>query len=436
VTHGTPFQVSGDGYSGDTSTFVFDLQSIEYQGKLHIVGQHGIWTLNAGDTIPTHLDSAVFDGIDYDLFGTVIFDGKLWVSGGNKTISWNGYSATEYTGFYGTPIVWDNELFLLFIDVYKLQDSTFVLFKSGANIGNSLAIWDDKLYYAGASGLSIRTLDKNGNITQLHGGIGGVIPADDDGIIIAKITTGTIAVEHHYYKTIGGGGGHNSIEIKIVGMAENEQYDEPFEEGHRVVVRDSPTGFSREYGIRDGELTDTDSSDNSAIRGNVDTYADLLALDTSDVALGIKIGDGYIVEEDENHDDDSAIYTWDGAEWNFTHLWKISLELKSGTYAVTTTPFTFNKFAAKNENAEEFDVLEVSFAVDCDVNIAAASGKSGDTRIMIFNIAAGQTVNLSFGFANKLVDGAELTLTSGAHVVSIIRASTPIINIAPYGVNN
>jgi hypothetical protein len=223
--------------------------------------------------------------------------------------------------------------------------------------------------------------------------------------------------------------------IKIVGMDANGQYDEPFEEGHRVVVIDSPTGPSREYGIRDGVLMDTDASDNTSIRGNVDTHADLLALDVSDINAGIKIGDSYIVEHDENHNGASAIYTWDGTDWNFTHEWEISLELKYGTETVSAGTYTFGKFAAKNAGAEEFDVLEVSFAASptvYGVSIAATSGKPGDTRIMIFNVGAGQTVNLSFGFSHKLVDGGELTLGEGVHVVSLLKASDSIVNIAPY----
>jgi hypothetical protein len=356
-------------------------------------------------------------------------------------VSWDGSSTTEYTAKGRNLLNWDGELFALAgagdtTGNWKLQGGQFVSFTYDRNEAlSSPFVWDGLLYFA-TSGwnypFALRTIDKSGHISMVYLGVAGGKPDSDGSLIIVKVPTGQIVVERISYKTIGGSSG-NSIEIKIVGMDENGQYDEPFEEGHRVVVKDSPTGFSREYGIRNGELIDTDGGDNSAIRGNVDTHADLLALDTSDIMLGIKVGDGYIVEHDENNDDKSAIYTWDGADWNFTHLWEISLELKYGTYNVSAASFTFNKFAAKNDTGEEFDVLEVSFSGNCNVNIAAASGKSGDTRIMIFNVAVGQTVNLSFGFANKLIDGAELALTAGTHVVSLIRASTPIINIAPYG---
>jgi hypothetical protein len=109
--------------------------------------------------------------------------------------------------------------------------------------------------------------------------------------------------------------------------------------------------------------------------------------------------------------------------------------LKYGTYAVLPASFTFGKFATKNENSEEFDVLEVSFSGSANaysVNITNAVGDLGDTRIMIFNVPTGSTVNLVFSFGYMLVDGGELSLTSGIHVVSLLRASINIVNIAPY----
>jgi hypothetical protein len=296
----------------------------------------------------------------------------------------------------------------------------------------------------------------------------------------------------------------------------------------------------------------------SVIRGNVDTHAHLLALSTTNM----RVNDAYIVEQDENNDDDSAIYTWDGTGWNFTHIWRVDIgtlntnnataqtpvssesfageislhkisktgsyddlngkpaipsaqvnsdwdaasgvsqilnkpsipaaannatltikqndtskgtftadastnvtvELtdtvysdatpsaaglmssadkakldgigtKYGTYTVSSTPFTFDGFAAKNENSESFDVLEVSFAgaaPDYSVEVSTASGNSGSVLVMIFNVPAGKTVVISPGFAFKLIDGGELTLAEGVHVVTLLRASTNIVNIAPY----
>jgi hypothetical protein len=433
IVHGTPFSGSVAGF--DTTVTV-------YQNKLYIAGSSGLWTLSPGTTAPVHVASSVFDSAGETLSADVC-DGKLWVLAGDaysrRILSYNGSAATEYNiedaHRYRKLLTWDNELFVIPIqqvsggNTIKWNGNAFVAAYPVALVYDCM-VWDNKLWMIGYTTLT--SLTKSGESAIVYDGF--VVPWADPngGLTIFRRPPGQMIIERISYKTIGGSSG-NSVEIKIVGMDENGQYDEPFEEGHRVVVKDSPTGFSREYGIRDGELMDTDSSDNSAIRGNVDTYADLRAIDTSDVTLGIKIGDGYIVEKDETHDDNSAIYTWDGTEWNFTHLWQISLELKYGTYNVTSTSFAFNKFATKNENAEEFDVLEVSFSGNCNVSIAAASGKSGDTRIMIFNVAAGQTVNLSFGFANKLVDGAELSLKTGMHVASLIRASAPILNIAPYG---
>jgi hypothetical protein len=324
--------------------------------------------------------------------------------------------------------------------IYKLHDSSAEVFASFGTVPSQETFIEanDRLYIWAGNGqsLGIYEIDKDGN-TRLLDGWNGITPfytrASDGSLITAKYTTGQVLVERLYYQTVGGGGAGSVPEIiKIVGKNEKEEYEEPFEEGHRVVVIDSPTGISREYGIRDGELLDTDASDNTAIRGNVDTYAHLLALDTRDINLGIKIGDGYIVEQDETHNGDSAIYTWDGTNWNFTHLWEISMEMKYGECTVSTTPFTFAKFATNN--SVEFDVLSVMFqnGIDFTVNIAATTGKQGDVRIMIFILEPNQTVTLSFGFAYKLVTGGELTLSGGMHVVTLLITPFNIVNIAPY----
>jgi hypothetical protein len=166
----------------------------------------------------------------------------------------------------------------------------------------------------------------------------------------------------------------------------------------------------------------------SVIRGNVDTHAALLALATT----GMRVNDSYIVEQDENHGGNSAIYTWDGTGWNFTHLWEVNLNIKYGTYTVGSTEFTFSKFAAIN-GGEEFDVLEVSTGdSNYTIVINAAAGNLGDTRIMLFNVGAGYTITLSFVFAHKLVEGGELILTAGVHAVTLLRGSTNLVNIAPY----
>jgi hypothetical protein len=169
----------------------------------------------------------------------------------------------------------------------------------------------------------------------------------------------------------------------------------------------------------------------TVIRGNVDTYTDLLDIDTS----GMRTNDSYIVEHDENHDGNSAIYTYSGSTWNFTHLWEINLRLKYGSYTISSGSFSFEKFATKNGNSEEFDVLEVSFegsSTSYFVSITSSLSNAGDTGIMIFNVPVNKMATLSFGFPHKLVDGGELTLKPGIHVVSLLRSSVSIVNIAPY----
>jgi hypothetical protein len=427
--------------------------AVIFQNKLHIGGDSGLWTLGQGQTVPQHVTSALFDSAP--VVPLTVFDGKLWLQAGGGIVSYDGIAITEYPVQDTIPLgaktmVWDGELHF-FNTTYdstspqKVQGNSIVS-SFGWRTIFSVAVWNDKIWLFGKttwqSSLGLYTIDKSHKVEFLTASATPLAVQPDGSLLVCKTPSGSadsggsrqIIVERHTFKTIGGGSG-NTVEIKIVGMNADGQYDEPFGEGHRVVVRDSPTGFSREYGVRDGKLIDTDGDDNAAIRGNVDTYAALLAIDTSDINLGIKVGDGMIVEQDESHAGNSAIYTWDGTNWNFTHLWEISLELKYGTYTVSSSSFTFNKFAAKNENSEEFDVLEVSLGASvtaCSVNVAATSGKLGDTRIMIFNVGSGQTVNLSFGFAYKLVDGGELILTQGMHVVSMLRASISIVNIAPY----
>jgi hypothetical protein len=434
VHPGTPFTVSGKG-----GALNFKISAAVYQNKLHIIGTSGLWTLEQGTTVPVHVDSAIFDSTTGTGGSAVVFDGKLWVDTNNgKIIAYNGAVSTEYSvSDVGSIFVWDGELFCQGQTyIRKLNGDTFEIFKNIVNYNTGIA---DGLLWGwiavGNGPLCFQTVDKSGNVAAVFSGLGGILIAPDGSLIVVKVSTGQIIVERHYYKTIGGGGdgggGGELTEIKIVGRDANGQYDEPFEEGHRVVVKNSPTGYSREYSIRDGTLIDADGSDNSAIRGNVDTYADLSAIDTT----LWKVGDGIIVEHDGNHDGNSAIYTWDGSAWNFTHLWEISMHLKYGTYTVADAAFTFNRFAAKNENSEEFDVLEVSFdgpSTSYSVSITSSLSNAGDTGIMIFNVPVNKTATLSFGFPHRLVDGGELTLTPGMHAVSLIRSSVSIINIAPY----
>jgi hypothetical protein len=493
---------------GDTFTVpdgkVFCFSGIEYLGKLHIFGDTGLWTVNTGATVPVHVDSLLFDSISTNAGSggmsqaQVIFNGVLWViTDQNKIVSYNGSVSTEYNlSFSGVHslVVWDGQLYAIQVNnaaVYRFDGSSFTLFKTLISAYCMFAtVWDSKLWYLGHyrpdidrpddTKFALMTLELNGDLTVFYAGadktgMGGFALTPEGDLIAIKESTGQMIVERHYYKTLAGGSSGDVLEIKIVGKDAGGEYEEPFDEGHRVVVKDSPTGFSREYGIRDGELTDTDGGDDqvqadwnqetdtapdyirnkptippdrsseitalqddvtalksiTVIRGNVDTHAELLDIGTTDM----RVGDSYVVEHDENNDNNSAIYTWDGTQWNFTHLWEINLNLKYGTYSVTSTPFTFVAFATKTENSEEFDVLEVSFDspdASYSVIISGAAGNAGDTRIMIFNVQSGKTVSLAFGFQYKLVDGGELNLSEGIYVVTLLRASTNFINIAPY----
>ena len=66
----------------------------------------------------------------------------------------------------------------------------------------------------------------------------------------------------------------------------------------------------------------------TTVRGSVDTFAELNALDTDEEQ--IKQGDSYIVLEDESWEGNSSIYTWDGDEWNWTGQWTVQLNAADG----------------------------------------------------------------------------------------------------------
>jgi hypothetical protein len=446
--------VAGNVTVGAEDSSPADAVSAVYNGKLHILGGNGLYIVQPGATTPEHVAGTIFDASPVASYHSAyVFNNILYVGGDtnaatrhNAIIAWNGTA--------GTPCIDEtsvsyNRIKIELIQesggdlyaasegglsgessIWKLTGGTFAAVAS-TPINDMSAIWNGTYYFINGGRLRSISLDTL-QMVSAPGNLFGVTRQGDRLFIVElqsipfKGKTGQYWIKEYVVETVNVGG-----EIKIVGMDGNGQYDELFVEGHRVVVKTSPTGFSREYGIRNGELIDADGSDNNAIIGNVDTHADLLAV----VTTNIKVGDGYVVEHDENHDGNSAIYTWDGTVWNFTHLWEISLNLKYGQYTVDTTPFTFAKFAAKNENSEEFDVLEVSFdSVNAayDVAVTGASGNTGDTRIMIFNVAANQTVTLTFGFPHKLVEGGELTLAEGFYAVTVLRGSTNLINIAPY----
>jgi hypothetical protein len=321
VTVASTFTVSGD-------TKQFNKSAVVYQDKLHIFGSSGLWTLNAGASTPTHVNNTLFDNSNFGTDTVVVFNNKIWVGLRGSAVSYDGSAVAEYVipntggGSINKLFVWDGELFTATAEkIWKLNGNAFTEFKT-VTILSAATVWDGLLYLYGEFGgsMALITLDKSGTKKVVFNGWGSAGLTSDDGILIVKEPTGQIIVEKQYYKTISGSPGE-LLEIKIVGRNANGQYDEPFGEGHRVVVKTSPTGLSREYGIRNGELIDADGSDNNAIIGNVDTHADLLALATTN----IKIGDGYVVEHDENHNDNSAIYTWDGTSWNFTHLWEIQV---------------------------------------------------------------------------------------------------------------
>jgi hypothetical protein len=462
----------------------FDHVTAVYNGKLHIFGMNtGLYVINAGSVMPVPVTGTMFDEPNVKYKAAHVFNSLLYVGiesvSYNRTravVAWNGSAATPCINV--TPVSFDPDIVYFGEDsselyalsdgsggyLWKLTAGTFEPVAALDGLGSGV-VWKGKAYYsAGEDLLSVELVSPNSVATVFDSIV--TVPFVQDGrLLFIKMgwnagegLTGQYSIQELTLSTVTGGG-----EIKIVGRNDSGQYEEPFEEGHRVVVIDSPTGDSREYGIRDGSLTDTDGAqpdwnqpDETAIdfiknkpvippdltdevnalksitviRGNVDTYAHLLDVDTA----GMRVNDSYIVEQDENHGGNSSIYTWDGAAWNFTHIWEINLDLKYGTYTVSSTPFTFDKFAAKNEDSEEFDVLEVSFGdgTAYDISISTASGKTGDTRIMIFNVAGGQTVNLTLGFAYRLVDGGELSLSAGIHAVTLLRGSTNLINTAPY----
>jgi hypothetical protein len=566
----------------------FDHVSAVYNGKLHIFGLNtGLYVIDSGSVTPEIVAGTMFDEPNVKYNTALTFNNLLYV--GIESVSYNKSRAiVSWDGNTANPCINVSEItFNPNVIYFKEDDGSLFAISKRHGDGNHIwkltagvfepitaiddfrlaEVWKGKVYFSQEQ--HITTIDLSSDVfsadslffTNEHN------PFVQDGrMFFIELEfdenygfTGKYEIQELIIDTVTGGGG-----IKIVGRDEDYNlYEEPFEEGHRVVVQDSPTGFSREYGIRDNELIDTDGEDNvqpdwnqtdntkddyiknkptippdlsaevaalqsvTVIRGNVDTHDHLLAIDTTNM----RVNDSYIVEADENHNNNSTIYTWDGTSWNFTHLWDIQIGnlntsnntaqtpnssesfsgtinlhkiaktgsysdlrdkptipaaqvnadwnattgaaqilnkptipapgdgnvqsdwnqtdntaddfiknkpnsfVKYGTYDVTVFSFTFDAFATKNNNAEAFDVLDVYLSAgsgNYNITITNASGNLGETRMMIFNVAAGRTANITLGFAHKLVDGGDLTLTEGVHVISLLRAAVNIVNIAPY----
>jgi hypothetical protein len=441
--------------------------SAVYNGKLHIFGYNtGLYVIDAGSVLPVSVPGTIFDEPNVIHNAACVFGDKLYVGirsvaydRNRAIVAWDGSTAqpcidvsaisnnpditiiAESDGqLYAAETGFNNRMWQLNgAGVFEVKNVSYgVINPIIVAIGNGKVFY---LYAAMSLWMTDIATDERTEITpQPHITRAAI---QDGRVFFLDYWSGQYRIQELVAETVGIDG-----EIKIVGRDANGQYEEPFTEGHRVVVQDSPTGVSREYGIRDGELVDTDGATPddiedlrgeiddlrgevesvTVIRGNVDTYDDLLLIDTGNM----RVNDSYIVESDTNHDDKTAIYTWDGTQWNFTHLWDIP-QIECGTHVIGTPTYNYDFFGY---TTRQYDVLEVSFSGAGDFQMSVTginpAVRDGKTLIMIITVSATQTASLNLTFAHKLIEDAELSFADGVFVVTLLKSAVNPVNIATY----
>jgi hypothetical protein len=271
----------------DTEAANFDQVSVVYAGKLHLFGTNtGLYRIDAGSVTPVHVGDTVFDEPNIKCNIAYAFNGALYV--GIKSVSynraraivkWDGSIATaciDVGSITSNPdIVYfgedGNELFATSNGegnsegyLWKLTGSAFTTVSAIDVEGDSAAVWNGKLYYLSGTKLYAMSLDSPNNSSVIFGNAITNPFVQDSRLFCIKMEwdeygglSGQYSIHELIFTTVSS----NGDVIMIVGRDSEGKYEEDFEEGHRVVVKDSPTGLAREYGIRNGELMDTDGND-------------------------------------------------------------------------------------------------------------------------------------------------------------------------------
>jgi hypothetical protein len=146
------------------------------------------------------------------------------------------------------------------------------------------------------------------------------------------------------------------------------------------------------------------------------------------------------------------LYYWNGTEWKRTSSgddnvqsdWsqtdddaddyiKNKPDIKYGSYTSNLISTTFNFLNVTDKQYDVLDLNQTSPSCSYTFNGIDANVPSGKTLVTRLRLTSGQSATVAFGFAYKLVDGAELSFSEGAYAITTLKMDNySMINIAKY----